>query len=127
MPEKAEGKPTKKAAGRPRKRAVKRVDPRLQYYKPVRGRKDVVLLDALSEGNVDDTLRNAAKEMESDSILYISDSMRKPEVLGPNVRRVLRVNLMRWLDRCGLRMRKCKEEGMRIYAVAEVNSEGQGE
>jgi len=84
---------------------------------PVKGRKDALLLDTLSVGNVDETLQGAVEQIGPEGILYVSDTMKKPEVPGPDVRRVLKLNLARWCDRVGLEMQQCRMEDMRIYAV----------
>lgn len=94
-------------------------DPRLKYYLPEKGRTDVLLLDALSSGDVFDTLNAAREGLGEDGIIYISDTMRKPEVPGPDVRAVHQQNLDKWLDRTGLKFAGVPmlEDG-RIYAKA---------
>lgn len=81
-----------------------------------------MLLDQLSVDcpNPIELLKEAAAELGEGGIVYISDSMKKPATLGPNVRRVENQNLQRWFDRSGLVMRGCaNDDEMRIYATAE--------
>lgn len=109
-----------KAPAKKQGRPKKQVDERLQYYTPKRGRKDAVLLDQLSSGDPLETLNVAHAEAGDDGILYVSDTTAKPEVPGPDVRRVLGTNLERWMDRTGWKFYKRRplEEGGRIYAIA---------
>ena len=123
-PKKAAKKPAakkaaaKKPAGRPRKVE----DPRLKFYKPEKGREDVILLDRLSVDCPDpiELLKDAAVFLGPGGIVYISDTAKRPTQPGPDVRRVENQNLQRWFDRSGLVMKSyASDDDMRIYAIAE--------
>ena len=79
----------------------------------------MLLLDRLSSGDVFDTLSDVRERLDLDSIVYISDTIERPK--NPTThRRVEPINLMRWLDRSGLRIRQHHTEDLRIYATAEL-------
>jgi len=70
-------------------------------------------------GNIDSTLQRAAGMMNSDSIMFISDTREKPSVLSPETRRVEKQNLVRWLRRNNLEMTKSwLTDDKRIAATA---------
>jgi len=100
-----------------------RSDVRLKMYSPHRHRNDVLLLSALSRGNVDTTLSSARDRLEADGRLYICDVRMCPLPTGPNVRGLRKPNLQRWMDRAGLVMVWCREDKELIYAVARKATE----
>jgi len=80
---------------------------------------DVLLLDELRAGNVEEKLKDAYDRLSDDGVLYVCDSaVRWFDEPSPTVRVVRRVTLIRFLERNGFKPIRVFVDGNRVYGYA---------